>query len=129
MTSPRNLAEQLALGRAATELTIYRIIGEISTFIAVEPHMLEDFPDVAIERISDAATIASALDAIEAGKPYISDWSVDARAGLVFSSAIGDRLLSVYLGSFEWSGEIAGQRCIFDEPTLDRWLRERYGDS
>jgi hypothetical protein len=128
MQDATDLAERIRAARVATELTVYRVLGTVFTIVAIEPRLLEDFPGVAVDRIADPGAIASALDAIEASRPYHSDWNVDARAGLVFSDATGQRLLSVYLGTFDWSGEIAGRRCIFEEPALRRWLDERYHD-
>ncbi len=129
MTTERGFAELIALGRAAAMLTVTRIVGRISTFIAVEPYRLSAFPEVSVERITEASAIASALDAIEAGAPHVTDWNIDTRTELLFADADGAELLSVYLGTFAWSGQIAGHLCMFDEPTLRGWLLDRYGDA
>jgi hypothetical protein len=127
MTSEHNpLTDGIGAARAATNLTIYRLVGTVFTFIAIEPHVLESYPEVVVDHSSDPAVIASALDAVAAAKPVVSHQNIDARVGLVFADAAGERLFSVYLGTFEWIGEIDGMRCTFEEPALSEWVDARY---
>jgi len=109
-------------GTRAAKLTLYRISPSLKTLIAVTPAALESFPDVRIDEIEDAATIASAIEAIVASAPEPSDANLDARSGLVFSDLDGSRVLAVYKGRFPSDGQIDLQRCAFEHPALQEWL-------
>jgi hypothetical protein len=119
------LFNKLEGARAATALSIYCIPGTIFTLTAVAPAALAGFPEVEVERITDPETIAGAIDAIIDSRPQPSDCNIDARVGLIFNDDSGDQLLAVYGGTFDWSGQIGSQRCMFGEPTLRDWIRAR----
>jgi hypothetical protein len=122
-----NMTETIDAARAsAVKLTVYHLPPGMRTLIAVAPGAIETFPDVAVDEISDAATIAGALDALAASQPSQGDRPLDTRYGLIFENAAGERVLRAYKGRFASYGQIDNAPCDFEEVTFHEWLVARY---
>jgi hypothetical protein len=123
-----DLGERVLAARPnAATLIVYRLPPRLRALVKVSAVALESYEDVQVEHIADAATIGSALDAIAASRPRPTKDALDARYGLVFFDAAGERVLSAYKGAFALDGQIDGQLCEYEETALHAWLTQRYG--
>jgi hypothetical protein len=123
-----DLGERVSAARPnVTTLTVYRLPPRLRALVKVSAVALESYADVQVEHIADAATIVSALDAIARSRPRPAHEALDARFGLVFLDAAGERVLSVYKGAFALDGQIDEVLCEYEETALHAWLTQRYG--
>jgi hypothetical protein len=111
---------------AAVKLTIYHLPPGLRTLLAIAAGAIEEFPGVAVDEISDAATIAAALDALAAARPSPADGQLNARYGLIFTDAAGERILRAYKSRFPSEGQIDETPCDYEEPAFHEWLVARY---
>jgi hypothetical protein len=123
-------ASTLDAGNRATQiakLTVYHLGILVFTETALTGAALEARPDVKKFETTDRVEIDETLAQIERAAPAPSDSVCDARWGLVFAGAAGERVKTLYLNAFGTTGDLDGTRVTFASDVLVEWLRERYG--
>jgi hypothetical protein len=109
-------------------LHVFHLGTLLFTDAAFDGATLEARPETERFETTDAATIDDVLAQIEAAGPEPQGSGCDARWGIVFGAASGERILSVYLDAHGAKGTIDGEPVAFEQPTLVAWLRAKYGE-
>ena len=116
-------------GRRAeiVKLTVYHLAILLFTETALSGENLESHSETERFESADPALIEDALARIDRAAPSAVDGSYDARWGLVFTAASGERITALYLNRFGTRGELDGRTVTLADESLIDWLREKYG--